>query len=249
MGNDVDLGIDGGNESVRDRDLRHPQGIARPCSDQTIPVGLVEDVRIDDCQPTRAQVRQLLHDVRTQAAGSDDQHPRAAQPVLTVGSDGSSSTFDGNIVESGWALAGTWTPYDGPTWTTGTAPALSGVETAALLFGGNAADYRISTVSNQAGDINDMAWYDVYAVGRSLFADDYMVDGNGNGLYDQPGGRRLDGVRKKSATQTGCGSADATLAEPRPELLNGTGNTHARGVLVQPERLSDFHPALLFKEA
>ena len=107
--------------------------------------------------------------------------------VLTVGADGSSSTFDGNIVESGWALAGTWTPYDGPTWTTGTAPSLSGVETAALLFGGNAADYRISSVSSQPGDIDDMAWYDVYAVGRSLFADDYMVDGNGNGLYDQPG--------------------------------------------------------------
>jgi autotransporter-associated beta strand protein len=107
--------------------------------------------------------------------------------VLTVGADGSSSTFDGNIVESGWALAGTWTPYDGPTWTTGTAPTRSAVETAALLFGGSAADYRISSVSNQAGDIDDKAWYDVYAVGRSLFADDYKVDGNGNGLYDQPG--------------------------------------------------------------
>ena len=107
--------------------------------------------------------------------------------VLTVGADGSSSTFDGNIVESGWALAGTWTPYDGPTWTTGTAPTLSGVETAAQLFGGVAADYRISTISNQAGDINDMAWYDVYAIGRSLFADDYKVDGNGDGLYNQPG--------------------------------------------------------------
>jgi len=107
--------------------------------------------------------------------------------VLTVGADGSSSTFDGNIVESGWALAGTWRPYDGPTWTTGTAPILSGVETAAQLFGGAAVDYRISTVSNQAGDINDMAWYDVYAVGRSLFADDYKVDGNGDGLYNQTG--------------------------------------------------------------
>ena len=107
--------------------------------------------------------------------------------VLTVGADGSSSTFDGSIVESGWALAGSWNPYQGPTWTTGTAPTRSAIETAALLFGGSATDYRISSVSNQAGDIDDMAWYDVYAVGRSLFADDYKVDGNGNGLYDQPG--------------------------------------------------------------
>ena len=107
--------------------------------------------------------------------------------VLTVGADGSSSTFDGNIVESGWALAGSWNPYQGPTWTTGTAPTRSAVETAAFLFGGSAVDYRISSVSNQAGDINDMAWYDVYAVGRSLFADDYKVDGNGDGLYNQPG--------------------------------------------------------------
>ena len=107
--------------------------------------------------------------------------------VLTVGADGSSSTFDGNIVESGWAFAGSWNPYQGPTWTTGTAPTRSAVETAAFLFGGSATDYRISSVSDQAGDIDDKAWYDVYAVGRSLFADDYKVDANGNGLYDQPG--------------------------------------------------------------
>jgi autotransporter-associated beta strand protein len=107
--------------------------------------------------------------------------------VLTVGADGSSSTFDGSIVESGWALAGSWTPYGGPSWTTGTAPTLSATEAAALLFGGSAIDYRISSVSNQVADIDDMAWYDVYAIGRSLFSSTYKVDGNGDGFYNQPG--------------------------------------------------------------
>jgi fibronectin-binding autotransporter adhesin len=107
--------------------------------------------------------------------------------VLTVGADGSSSTFDGSIVESGWALAGSWTPYGGPLWTTGTAPTLSATEAAALLFGGSAIDYRISSVSNQVADIDDMAWYDVYAIGRSLFSSTYKVDGNGDGFYNQPG--------------------------------------------------------------
>lgn len=107
--------------------------------------------------------------------------------VLTIGADGSSSTFAGNIGESGWNLAGSWVVFDGPFWGTHTAPVLSGVEAAASLFGGTALDYRISTISNQASDINDMAWYDVYAVGRSQFSSTYKQDSNGNGLYDQSG--------------------------------------------------------------
>lgn len=149
--------------------------------------------------------------------------------VLTVGADGSSSTFDGSIVESGWALAGTWTPYDGPTWTTGTAPTRSAVETAAFLFGGSAADYRISSVSNQAADIDDKAWYDVYGVGRSLFADDYKVDSNGNGLYDQPGDTSAY-VADNSVTDTNyafsltSGIGGLTKVGGGTLTLNGTGD-------------------------
>ncbi|MGH6729842.1 MAG: hypothetical protein ACREBK_06780, partial [Sphingomicrobium sp.] len=47
--------------------------------------------------------------------------------VLTIGADGSSSTFAGHIGESGWNLAGSWVVFDGPFWGNHTAPVLSGV--------------------------------------------------------------------------------------------------------------------------
>ena len=41
--------------------------------------------------------------------------------VLTIGADGSSSTFNGHIGESGWNFAGSWVVFDGLPWGTHTA--------------------------------------------------------------------------------------------------------------------------------
>jgi len=51
--------------------------------------------------------------------------------------------------------------------------AYTGQEAAALLFGGIASDYTISTISDQVSAINNSAWYDVIGFGGEIFAQDY----------------------------------------------------------------------------
>lgn len=51
--------------------------------------------------------------------------------------------------------------------------AYTGQEAAALVFGGSASDYTISTVDDAVANINFMAWYDVIGVGGGVFAQDY----------------------------------------------------------------------------
>lgn len=58
------------------------------------------------------------------------------------------------------------TPPNGPL-------SYTGQEAAALLFGGAAGDYVISTISNLVADVNFSAWYDVIGYGKALFAQDY----------------------------------------------------------------------------
>ena len=58
------------------------------------------------------------------------------------------------------------TPPDGPL-------AYTGQEAAALLFGGSASDYSISTVDDTVANINNMAWYDIIGYGGSIFAENY----------------------------------------------------------------------------
>ncbi len=79
---------------------------------------------------------------------------------------------------AGLIYVGSWEVYDpaAPTWTE--APpngplAYTAQEAAALLFGGNAADYSISTIDSLVANINNMAWYDVIGYGGSLFAENY----------------------------------------------------------------------------
>jgi hypothetical protein len=78
---------------------------------------------------------------------------------------------------AGVTFVGSWEVDQGPEWS-GSPPngplAYTGQEAAALLFGGSASDYVISTVDNLVADINDEAWYSVIGVGGgSQFAQDY----------------------------------------------------------------------------
>jgi hypothetical protein len=59
------------------------------------------------------------------------------------------------------AFVGSWTVDAGPSWTT-VPTAYTGQDAAALLFGGSASDYLISTVDNLPADIDNMAWVSVW---------------------------------------------------------------------------------------
>jgi hypothetical protein len=81
---------------------------------------------------------------------------------------------------AGTVFVGSWSVYDpaAPLWNDpafgDNGPlAYTAQEAAALLFGGVASDYYISTVSDQVADINHLAWYDVKGWGGAIFAEDY----------------------------------------------------------------------------
>ena len=72
-----------------------------------------------------------------------------------------------------YVYVGSWKPADGARWTTNPL-AYSGVGAAALLFGGSASDYAISTVDNNPLDINHMANYEEIGIGSKVFADTFF---------------------------------------------------------------------------
>lgn len=90
---------------------------------------------------------------------------------------------------------GSWHVGDGPRWSAAVQPAYSGQEAAALLFGGSASDYAISTLDALVADINNMAWYDGYAIGLGQLAENYS---NG-ALY-------TSGVRSSYILDNSCGN-------------------------------------------
>jgi len=69
---------------------------------------------------------------------------------------------------AGWTFVGSWQVDQGPSWFS-TPPdgplAYTGQEAAALLFGGSATDYAISTIDNLVANINNLAWYSVIGYG------------------------------------------------------------------------------------
>lgn len=82
-----------------------------------------------------------------------------------------------------YSYAGSWQVDDGPYWANflPNGPlAYSGQQAAALLFGGNASHYVVSTVDNNPAHINFSAWYSVIGYsgnqgnGGSILADDYV---------------------------------------------------------------------------
>lgn len=82
-------------------------------------------------------------------------------------------------------FVGSWEVGSGMTWSQQpTPPTLSGQGAAALLFGGSALDYFISSVGSNPLNINHSAWVDHYGIGIRLETESFVADINGNGLYD-----------------------------------------------------------------
>jgi|GEM_PF-326953 len=90
---------------------------------------------------------------------------------------------------AGPTYVGNWDTYNasGPSWSEFTTPTYTGQEVAALLFGGTATDYAISTVSSDPLAINNMVWLDQIYIGVDMFGESYRVDSNNNGIYDISG--------------------------------------------------------------
>ena len=55
-------------------------------------------------------------------------------------------------------FVGSWTVDQGPVWYEGVPIAYTGQQAAALLFGGSASDYMISTIDNLVANINHLSW-------------------------------------------------------------------------------------------
>lgn len=83
------------------------------------------------------------------------------------------------MVASGIASAapvyvGSWHVGDGALWSSGNGQTTySGQEAAALLFGGTASDYVISTVSSSVDAIDSLSWMDGWGMELTKFAQDY----------------------------------------------------------------------------
>ncbi len=98
-----------------------------------------------------------------------------AAAFLMVAAPASAATFVGSFQVD-----------DGPNWTTNPA-VYSATEAAALLFGGTAADYDISTISADPLSINNMGWYTTWGVsGGQMYHEDFKLD-LGNPGYNDPG--------------------------------------------------------------
>ncbi|MDI1281848.1 autotransporter-associated beta strand repeat-containing protein, partial [Brevundimonas sp.] len=104
--------------------------------------------------------------------------------TLTVGGDNASTEFSGSITDiAAVSYVGSWDVTSGPHWSTNP-PTYTGQDAAALLFGGSAADYRISTAGADIAAITDTAWYNRYGGNPANFtqlASDARIDTAGAG--------------------------------------------------------------------
>ena len=108
----------------------------------------------------------------------------AAAAAAVLGAAGAASA-------SVYTFVGSWQVDQGPGWPGGP-PAYTGQEAAALIFGGSASDYAISTIDSLVADINFSNWVSTWggACGGSfpcgtVVAQNYKVSTGGN--YVTPG--------------------------------------------------------------
>ncbi|MFV0336276.1 MAG: hypothetical protein ACK5JR_19660 [Tropicimonas sp.] len=86
-------------------------------------------------------------------------------------------------VTNALTYVGTWRVDDGPYFFHGPL-AYTGQEAAALLFGGLPSDYLISTMGNNADNIDYKAWYSVIGAGAWKLPQDYDVALPSGQYYD-----------------------------------------------------------------
>lgn len=87
-----------------------------------------------------------------------------------------------------YTFVGSYHVGDGPVWSQGSPVALSAQQAAALIFGGNASDYAISTNSNttDSSTITFTGLYDGYghhAAGGTEFAENFVQQCQVEGTY------------------------------------------------------------------
>jgi hypothetical protein len=126
----------------------------------------------------------------------------AAAALATAGAANASLVF-----------VGSWKVDDGPDWQTGPL-AYTGQEAAALLFGGQASDYQISTIDNKVADIDHKAWYSILDFpgpidGGSRLAQNYSVKGPG-GTYTDDGALLLQNQAASAYVMDNAGGAEFT---------------------------------------
>ena len=98
-----------------------------------------------------------------------------------------SGLFAAGAAHAAPVYLGSFQVDDGPNWTTNP-QVYSATEAAALLFGGVAANYDISTVSSDVAMINNMGWYTIWGIsGGTMYAEDYSLDLGAPG-YNDPSG-------------------------------------------------------------
>lgn len=83
---------------------------------------------------------------------------------------------------------GTWNVHNGPSWApNGSQPILTAQAAAAMLFGGSASEYSISTAGTDANNVNFQAWVSVWGGPASVVGQSYFQDTGIIGVYDTPG--------------------------------------------------------------
>lgn len=148
---------------------------------------------------------------------------------------------DGVITEL--SFAGQWQVDEGPNWTD--APrAYTGQEAAALLFGGNPADYQISTAGTDIEAINRKAWVSTYGLsGGAQVADDFVTSTGGfyRNFADQSAFVR-DNAIGSEFTNYAFGLVDVPTAAQLYKRGSGTlilegANSYTGGTFVQQGEL------------
>jgi hypothetical protein len=98
------------------------------------------------------------------------------------------AAFAGAAGATSYVYVGSWAVADGPLWTTNPT-VLSGQQTAALLFGGTASEYAISTVDSNPLNINFMAhedgWGDTTYLSGAV-SQSYSLSSIGGGYNNYP---------------------------------------------------------------
>jgi hypothetical protein len=104
------------------------------------------------------------------------------------------TAFAASSADAAWVYVGSWQVDQGPNWSV-VPPAYTGQDAAALLFGGSAGDYAISTIDSSAANIDFQSWVSVwfatsfpdcagFPCGRKVAQGSVTSTG---GLYQNPG--------------------------------------------------------------